>query len=86
MFTKKSFFLSISQRFICSKNCLKKKKNKLYEAQYKSFSYLIEKIIFNRLNVGPNIFKEVYTQQKKYVIYSKSIILKLYPLVQLPSI
>ena len=48
-----------------------KQKNKLYEAQYKSFSYLIEEIIFNRLNNGPNIFKEVYTQDKKYVNYFK---------------
>jgi DNA-directed RNA polymerase II subunit RPB2 len=48
-----------------------KKKNKLYEMQYKSFSYLIEKIIFNRLNNGPNTFKEVYTTEKKYVNYFK---------------
>ena len=48
-----------------------KKKNKLYEMQYKSFSYFVEKIIFNRLNNGPNTFKEVYTKQYKYVNYFK---------------
>lgn len=48
-----------------------KKKNKLYEMQYVSFSYLIEEIIFNRLHNGPNVFKEVYTANKKYVNYFK---------------
>ena len=48
-----------------------KKKNKLYEMQYKSFSFLIEDVIFNRLNNGPNIFKEVYTLEKKYINYFK---------------
>ena len=43
-----------------------KQNNVLYQMQYNSFSYFIEKIIFNRLKSGPNIFKEYFTTDKVY--------------------
>jgi DNA-directed RNA polymerase II subunit RPB2 len=46
-----------------------KRKNVLYQIQYNSFSYLIEEIIFNKLHNTKNVFKEIYTTDKKYVNY-----------------
>ena len=41
----------------------------MYQIQYNSFSYLIEEIIFNKLHNSKNVFKEIYTKDKKYVNY-----------------